>query len=218
MRTLAGFTVIILIVFASGACKSSSKPKSFCDTACLTDTLKFQNMNHSLKPYIFISANRCNADTLIWSYEGMGVNRKAGLADLLGADVRLNKNFVRCVINDTSYAWLMFNDCRNGRGYLLKLPFDKKKTIGRKSSAINSLDPEFSLTEGLAAYTDRGNIFIEEIKTGKTAMMTFGQMVDIDYDAIHKTIDSVNVTPTKVWVKIRIENEWKLLEKNISLK
>lgn len=217
MKTLAAFTVIIILVFASGACKSSA-PKPFCDTVCLTDTLKFRNDLHPLKPYVYISVKKCNADTLIWSYDGMGVNRKADFSDMLGTDVRLNKNFVRCVINDTSYAWLMFNDCNNGRGYLLKLPFDKKKSIGRKSSAINSMDPKFYVADGLAAYTDRGNIFIEEIKTGKTAMMTFGQMVDIDYDVIHKSIDSVNVTPSKIWVKIKIETEWKVLEKNITLK
>jgi len=205
-----------MFVFVSGAC-SSSKPKPFCDTVCLTDTLKFSNTNYHLKPYVYISVKKCNADTLIWSYDGMGVNRKMDLDDLLGTDIRLNKNFIRCIINDTSYAWLMFNDCSNGRGYLLKLPFDKKKSIGRKSSAINSLDPKFSIDDGLAAYTDRGNIFIEEIKTGKTAMMTFGQQLAIDYEAIHKTIDSVNITPSKIWVKVKIDNEWKTLEKNITL-
>lgn len=217
MRILIILVIVSIIAFSSGGCKSSSKSNSFCDTTCLTDTIKFSNNSHPLRPYVYISTKNCNADTLIWSYDGMGVNRKMNLDDLLGTDVKLNRKFIRCVINDTSYAWLMFNDCSDGRGYLLKLPFNKKKSIGRKSSAINSLDPKFSVADGLAAYTDRGNIFIEEIKTGKTAMMTFGKMVDIDYDVIHKSIDSVNVTPARVWVKIKIDNEWKTLEKNITL-
>ena len=216
MRSFIVIVIVLFFALASGSC-GSSKSKSFCDTTCLKDTIKFSNETDPLKPYVYISAKNCNADTLIWSYEGMGVNRKMDLPDLVGAVVKLNKDFVRCIINDTSYAWLMFNDCSNSRGYLLKLPFDKKKNISRKSSAINSIDPKFSVADGLVAYTDRGNIFIEEIKTGKSAMMTFGQMLDTDYDAIHKTIDSVNITSTRVWVKIKIENEWKALEKNITL-
>ena len=54
--------------------------------------------------------------------------------------------------------------------------------------------------------------------TGKTAMMTFGAKLDIDYDAIHETIDSVNVTPTHLWAKVKLGNEWKTFEKDITLK
>ncbi|HYM95080.1 MAG TPA: hypothetical protein VET23_13125 [Chitinophagaceae bacterium] len=209
--------VAIVIGFSFEACKSSSGPKLFCDTTCIKDSMKFTNETHPLKPYLYISARNCNADTLVWSYSGMGTNRKSGLADMLNTEVRLNKHYVKCFIPDTSYAWLMFNDCSNGRGYLLKLPFNKTNTISRKSSAINSIDPKFSVAEGLAAYTDRGNIFVEEMASGKKAMMTFGKIVDIDYDAIHEYIDSVNVSPGRIWVKIKIDNEWTTLEKDITL-
>jgi hypothetical protein len=158
------------------------------------------------------------ADTVAWSYTGMGANRKMGIADLVGKQVYLNKNFVRCIINDTSYAWLLFNDCSNGRGYYLKIPFNKTKSLGRKASAINGLDPKFSVAEGLVAYTDRGNIFIEEMTTGKTAMMTFGEDLSPDYNAIHETIDSVNVTPARIWAKVKIKDQWKEIEKKIELK
>jgi hypothetical protein len=211
-------TVTIGFAFAFASCKSSSGPATFCDTACMKDTMKFTKDNHPLKPYVYISAKNCMADSVIWSYDGMGVNRKLSISDILGASLHLNKNFVRCVFNDTSYVWLLFNDCSNGRGYSLKIPFSKKGSISPKASAINGVDPKFSVAEGLAAYTDRGNIFIEEMTTGKKAMMTFGEDLSPDYNAIHETIDSVNITPARIWVKVKIKDEWKEKEKKIELK
>jgi hypothetical protein len=209
---------ILLIMISIDACKSSSSggPKTFCDTACLSDTIKFAG-DHKLKPYVWLSARDCKADTLLWSYNGMGVNRKVGLEDFLNRKVEINKNYIRCFFNDTAYAWLLFNDCANGRGYSLKLPFNKNNDIGRKSSNINNLDKKFALEDNLVAYTDRGNIFVEDMTSGKKAMMTFGQNLDIDYDAIHEYIDSVNVTPSRIWVRVMIDKKWTDLEKKIIL-
>ena len=215
MRILIVPAIAILFAFSFGACKSSSGVKTFCDTACLKDTLKFAG-DFKLKPYVYIASKNC-MDTLIWSYEGMGINRKVGLTDFLNTRVYINKNYVRCFIKDTAYAWLLFNDCSNGRGYSLKLPFNKSASIGRKSSNINNLDPKFSLSENMTAYTDRGNIYVEDMATGKKAMMTFGKALDIDYDAIHEYIDSVNITNDRIWVKVKIDNNWKELEKKITL-
>ena len=215
---LIPFAAILLFTLSFGACKSSSGPATFCDTACLKDSIKFIKEEHPYKPYVYISAKDCMADTITWSYIDMGTNRKLGIVDMLGAPVKLDKNKVGCFIKDTSYAWLAFNDCSNGRGYLLKIPFNKKADLGRKSSALNKFDPKFSVAEGLIAYSDRGNIFVEDMATGKTAMMTFGAKVDIDYDAIHETVDSVNITPTRIWAKVLLDKEWKTFEKNITLK
>jgi len=212
------FAVLITLAWTFSACKSSSAPPSFCDTSCLKDSIKFIKEEHPLQPYVYISTNNCIADTITWSFIDMGINRKMGLPDLVGTAVRLNKDNVSCFIKDTSYAWILFNDCSNGRGYSLKIPFNKKDKLGRKSSAINKFDPKFSIAEGLVAYSDRGNLFVEEMETGKTAMMTFGDKVDINYDALHETVDSVNVTPTRLWAKVKLGNEWKTFEKNISLK
>ncbi len=215
MRILIIPAIAIAIAFTFGACKSSSA-KMFCDTVCLKDTLKYYG-EYKLKPYVFISTKNCLADTLIWSYDGMGVNRKAGLSDFLNTTVNFNKNFIRCFIKDTAYAWLLFNDCATGRGYQLKLPFNKTNTIGRKSNGINNLDPKFSITDNLVANTDKGNLYIEDMVTGKKAMMTFGRALDFSYDNIHQALDSVNVTDTRIWVKVKIDNKWKMLEKNITL-
>lgn len=211
------FAAIVLLTWTFGACKSSA-PASFCDTTCLTDSIKFIREEHPLKPYVYISASNCIADTITWSFIDMGINRKMGFPDMVGTTVKLNKDNINCFIKDTSYAYLSFNDCSNGRGFLLKIPFDKTATIGRKASALNAFDPKFDVAEGLVAYSDRGNIFVEDIATGKTAMMTFGEKVDIDYDAIHETVDSINVTPSRVWAKVLLANEWKTFEKNIELK
>ncbi|RYG31029.1 MAG: hypothetical protein EOO01_35935 [Chitinophagaceae bacterium] len=212
------FVSVILLGTGFNACKSDSAPVTFCDTACLKDSIKFVKEDHPYKPYVYISAANCNADTLAWSYIDMGVNRKLGFNDLLGTAVKINKDYVSCFIKDTSYAWLLFNDCSTGRGYSLKIPFNKKADLGRKSSALNKFDPKFSVADGLVAYSDRGNLFVEDMATGKTAMMTFGARVETDYADVHKTIDSINVTPTRLWAKVLVNNEWKEFNKNIELK
>jgi len=53
---------------------------------------------------------------------------------------------------------------------------------------------------------------------GKKAMMTFGEDISPDYTAIHETIDSVNITPSRIWAKVKIKDAWKELEKKVELK
>jgi len=205
----------VLLAFSMGACKSSSSstPKTFCDTACLKDTLKFAG-DHTTKPFVYISANNCKGDSIIWSYDGLDADRKTKFDY---PDAKLNKDFVRCIFNENKLAYILFNDCLTGRGFQIKLPFDKKESFTMRTSGINNLDPKFSVGDNLLAYTDRGNIYVEEVTTGKKAMMTFGEKLDIDYDAIHEFIDSVNVTNSRIWVKVKIQNNWKDLEKKITL-
>jgi hypothetical protein len=213
------FGLLFILSLYSCGNKSGNGAKLFCDTACMQDTIRFIKTDHDLKPYLYISAKNCLPDSVIWSYAGMGTNRKLAFEDLGRYKFSLNKDYMRCFIKDTSYIWLLFNDCSNGRGYLAKIPFDKKQSIVPKGSAINSIDPKFSVSDGLVAYTDRGNIFVEDMITGKKEMMTFGEMLkDLDYDAMHEFIDSVNITPTRIWAKVLIGKEWKQLEKSITLK
>jgi hypothetical protein len=215
MRIFITLAALITLSYSYTACKSSS-PKTFCDTTCNNDSLKFIG-THSLNPYIFISFKNCDADTVTWSYKGMGVNRKMAFREMVGEGIKLNESHIRSVFNDTSYAWLLFNDCNYGRGFYLKIPFNKSSTIGRSGRAINNLDPKYSIDDSLVAYTDRGNIFIEDMMTGKKAMMTFGKELDIDLDDLHAIIDSVNITKQRIWVKVKIDDEWKDLEKSITL-
>ena len=210
------FPLIISVMLFS--CGNSGKAKMFCEITCQKDTIKFIEETHKLKPYIYINAANCLPDSVIWSYSGLGTNRKLSFDDFGGHKFNLNQKYMSCYFNDTSYAWLLFNDCSNGRGYFAKIPFNKSQNIQRKSSALNKFDPRFAVADGLAVYTDRGNIFVEEMATGKKAMMTFGKMLaDLDYDAMHEFIDSVNISPTRVWAKVLMGKDWTPIEKNITL-
>jgi len=214
MRSI--FLLILSAVLFS--CGNKEVQKAFCDAPCQQDTIKFKNETHELQPYLYISASNCMPDSVIWCYKGLGTNRKLPFTDFGGHKFKLNTSYMTCILNDTSNVWLLFNDCSNGRGYFAKIPFDKKLSIKRGSSALNKFDPKFSVADGMVAYTDRGNVFVEEIATGKTGMMTFGTSIsELDYDAIHEYIDSVNITPTRIWAKVLIEKKWTVLEKNITL-
>lgn len=215
MRYLLVPAIVVMLALTVG-CKSSSSsegPRLLCDTTCLKDTLKFTG-NHKLEPYVYIAVSDCKPTEVIWSYKGMGVNRKSAFDY---PDAKINKDFIRCVFKDTGYAFILFNDCVTGRGFQVKIPFDKKQSFQNRTSGINNLDPKFSIGDNLLAYTDRGNIYVEEVATGKKAMMTFGEKLDVDYDAIHEYIDSVNITNQRIWVKVNLKTGWKELEKSITL-
>ena len=223
MQTQKTFYAALVFLFAVNglltSCKSApdaATSLSFCDTVCFRDTLHYADSAHPLEPYVFISPRNCNADTITWGYGGGG-SKTMAISDMIGVSAKLNKSAVSCFVRDTSYAWLAFNDCSNGRGYLIKLPFNKGN-MQRKTSAINSFDPKFNIQPNLAVYSDRGNLFVEDMKTGKQAIMTFGKRIEIDYDALHEFVDSVNVTPTRMWARVRVGEEWKEFQKDISLK
>ncbi len=218
MKALFPVLVAAVVIAAVSSCNNAAPvaPKTFCDTACLKDTLKFKGTDPKA-PTVFITTKECGPDSIIWSYNGMGSDRKTGFTYLLGATVKMNKDYVRCYFNKTEAAWLMFNDCITGRGFQIKLPYDKNASFSLKSSGINSLDKKFVVAENLVANTDRGNIYVEDMNTGKKAMMTFGQKLDIDYDALHEYIDSVNISNDRIWVKILVEKNWVEKEKKIVL-
>lgn len=217
MRLLLIALLCSLLGLILPACNGSSNgPALLCDTTCLKDTIRFKG-DHPSNPIVMLSASQCLADTLIWSYDGMGVNRKIGLKNILGTLIPVQANRALCVFDENKKAWLFFNDCATGRGYQVKLPYDKRESISVRSSGINSIDPKFNIGKDLLAYTDRGNIYVEHIKKGTTAMMTFKEMVPIDYDRIHDHIDSVSVSPTRIWVRIKVQGEWQELQKQIDL-
>jgi len=205
---LAPMIFLVLIL----ACKnknSSGGKTSFCDTICMNDSLKFVESNNKLKPYVYISAKNCNGDTLTWGYVGQNKN--------IAFNYRLNKDYTRCFFKDTAFALLVFNTCENGRGYFVRFSFGKKASYQKSSSAINNFDPKFSVPDSLLAYTDKGNIIVDDIGSGKEALMTFGKPLDFDFDAIHETLDSVNITRSRIWARVKIDGEWKAMEKNITL-
>ena len=203
-------TILSVIAFAFSYCNNSATAKTlFCDTVCMNDSMKFIDNNHPLRPYVYISARNCAGDTLTWGFRGQNKN--------ILFNYKLNKDYTRCIIKDTAFALLVFNTCETGRGYFMKFSFGKKASFKKSTTAVNNFDPKFSVADSLLVYTDKGNIFVEDIPTGKKALMTFGQSLDFDFDAIHETLDSVNITPNRIWAKVKVDDEWKVLEKNITL-
>ena len=210
--------ITTMVIFACGGNdKKAVAAKLFCDTTCLQDTIKFKKEDHKLKPYLYITAKNCLPDSVIWSYSGLGFNRKYPFETFGLKKFHLNKDYMTTYFADTSYIWVLFNNCENGRGYLAKINFNKSKSIIRSGRALNKFDPKYVVADGLAAYTDKGNIFVEEMATGKTAEMTFGKLLEIDDDYLHDHIDSVNITPTRIWAKVMIDKQWTPLEKNVTL-
>jgi hypothetical protein len=148
----------------------------------------------------------------------MTITRQLPFNDLTNQDVRLNPAAISCIIKDTSYAWLTFNDCITGRGFLVKLPFNKANNISKFTGALNSFDPKFSLEQDLRAYTDRGSIYVTDINSGNQEVMTFKETYDIDFNNLHQVVDSINVTHKRIYVKLLKNGKEVPIEKVIDLK
>ena len=197
----------------SGADKSA---QTFCDTTCTNDSFKFSN-DHKLRPRVIITVNNCTADSITWTHDALPANRQMHMGTLLDGLIRLNKSAISCFIKDTSYAWVAFNDCVTGRGYLMQLPFDKTQSVRKMSSAVNSFDKKFVVPEDIRAYADYSTIYVEDIKTGKKEQMTFKEEYKIDFNHIHEVIDSVNISHNRIYVQLIKGGEKIPLEKEISL-
>jgi hypothetical protein len=208
---------ITLFTFSLLSCNGGAgSPPAFCDTTCSNDTIRFIGKHETL-PTVSISMSGCLPDTIQWRHDGMSTYTKTGFMYLIEQSVRINKNFVTAKFKDNAYVWVLFNDCLTGRGFQLKLPYDKSAKFAVKSSGINSFDPKFSIAEQLIVNTDRGNIYVEDAYTGKKAMMTFGEKIPINYDLIHDHLDSVHITENRIWVRFKSNNKWVEKEKNIVL-
>ena len=197
----------------NGADKSA---QTFCDTTCINDTFKF-NSDHKLKPRVNITVNNCTADSITWTHDALPANRQMHMGTLLDGLIRLNTSAISCFIKDTSYAWVAFNDCLTGRGYLMQLPFDKTQSVRKMSSAINSFDKKFVVPDDMRAYADYSTIYVEDVNTGKKEQMTFKEEYKIDFNNIHEVIDSVNISRNRIYVQLIKGGEKVNLEKQISM-
>jgi hypothetical protein len=165
---------------------------------------------------VAISLNACKADTLMWTHDYVG-SKMLSLREDLGQDVYLNKSAVDCFFKDTAYAWLQFNDCKTGRGYLLKLPFSKAEERRKITGALTKFDPKFSIDPDLIVYTDRGSVFVENLQNGNKATLPFGKAYDIDFNKMHEMIDSAKVTKDRIFVQMIREDKKVPYEKKVSL-
>lgn len=212
------FFLLATVITLAASCgeKAAEAKQTFCDTTCNSDTLLFEGA-HRLKPFVTISQRNCLADTLTWSHNQLETNRQMQIPSLLDNPVRINKSAVSCYIKDTSFAILTFNDCVTGRGYLLKLPFNKKQNISKRTSALNSFDKKFVLPDDLRAYADYSTIYVMDVTTGKEEQMTFKEEYDINFNDVHKTIDSINISRDRIFVLLKKDGKDVPLEKKINL-
>jgi len=211
-------TIFAAFIILLSACNNEQPlPKSFCSDPCLKDTLKF-TIEDPGKPYVYISAKQCSPDTILWSTKYSETNRKLGIVYTLGQPVNINKDFISCFIKDTSFALVQFNDCSSFRGYILRLPFNKLNNIRKISSAFTNFDKKFKIADGLICYADYTFLYVEDVLTGKKEQLKLADKeLKIDWDNIHATFDSVNVTRNRIFVNMVENKEVKPLEKTISL-
>ena len=209
--------IAIAALFFSSCNNSANTKKTFCDTTCPGDSLVFAGANPKFKQALVITMNNCKPNTIIRTYEGLGKDLKSLFSDYVPQDVRINKSAIAVAFQDTVSAWLSFNDCFTGRGYLFELPYSVGKNSIHTSAALNAFDKKFSIDPDLRAYTDRGNIFVVNITNAQQTMMTFKETYDMDFNDIHKTIDSINITKSRIYVKLLKDGKEIPLEKNISL-
>lgn len=215
MRTLT-FIFFCSVFLTVVSCDNKANiAKTFCDTACNTDSLHFKG-EHKLNPIVSIGLNACKGDTVMWTHDFAGTKMLSLRADL-GQDVFLNKTTIDCFFKDTSYAWLQFNDCKTGRGYLMKLPFSKTEERRKITGAFTKYDPKFSIGKNLIVYTDRGSVFAENLVNGNKATMPFDKAYDIDFNKLHDVVDSVLVTSDRIFVQMIRDGEKKTYEKKVTL-
>ena len=166
---------------------------------------------------VSIGLNACKADTLMWTHD-LTNSRLLSLRDDIGPDVFLNKSAIDCYIKDTSYAWLQFNDCKTGRGFLYKLPFSKGGDLLKIKGALNKFDPKFSIDPDLVVYTDRGSVFVDNIKTSQKATLSFDkEYKNLNFNKLHETVDSIHVTKDRIFVQMLRDGEKVPYEKKVSL-
>ena len=211
--------LILLSFIAAGLISCNSKepegPAPLCDKPCISDTLKF-SIKDPMEPFLKIIPSNCIADTVIWSHKKMESNRKIHLSTYMGSILNLDNSKVKCYIKDTSYAFLIFNDCLTRRGYWLKLPFARGGSVEKSVSAINSFDPRYKVEDSLVCYKANNTIYVEEVMTGKKAIVEIPSPV-LEYDKMYDIIDSVNITRTRLFMNLKDGGKTVPFEKTISL-
>jgi hypothetical protein len=210
------FMLAAAILFLTSCGNNSSTAKTFCDTTCKSDSFNFKSADR-FESSVSITVRDCSPDSVAWTHGGLLTRRQVPLTSLVNQDLRLHKDFIECVIKDTSFALLSFNDCLTGRGFMFKLPFSRANNITKYLGALNRFDPKFSIEKDLRAYTDRGSIFVFDVNSGKEAMMTFKEEYPIDFNKLHEVVDSINVIHSRIFVRLKKEGKNVDLEKSVSL-
>lgn len=200
-----GALLLATIITSCGgsANQEAANSGSFCkDSACMSEPLQFNDPAPS-KNAVSVSFKDCKIDSIHWNNGIIIFN------EFIPNEVRPSKSYFACEFSGAKYAWLKFNDCSTGRGFLIKVPFDKKETPQKITSAINDFDPKFNVEKGLIAYYDNTFIYVQDILSGKEAktLLTDTGVKGIDYYDVHSLIDSVHITKDNLYAKLIIDGK-----------
>ena len=213
------FTFLFLVSLLSFSCQNNSSTAKvpLCDTTCNSEPFNFTGAGKH-NAYVSLTQKDCVADTLSWSSDKMLSKQKMLMASLLDTTVRINKSAISCVINDTSFAWITFNDCISGRGYLLQAFFSDEGRIKKYTSALNSFDKKYVVDDSIRAYCDYSAIYAVNVNTGKKVALYYKEeLKKIDFNNLHETIDSINFTRNRLFAIMKRNGNSEQLEKAVKL-
>lgn len=211
---------LFFLAACNNASKESKESTSFCtDTTCITTPMHFDAKVEG-NPFVHITFKDCKIDSIHWEKGGMGVIKDMNFSEFIPNDIKPTQQAFACDIIGTAYAWLRFNDCVTGRGYIVRLPFDKTGTTSKYTSAINNFDPAYKVAEGLVAYYDNTFIYVQDINTGKTAkaLITDTGVPNTDFSDVHSLIKSVDITKDHITAKITYEGKESEINKPLEFK
>ncbi|HOZ85882.1 MAG TPA: hypothetical protein PK191_10365 [Niabella sp.] len=203
------FALFALAIVSCGEEKKETVAQPFCsDTSCVSEPILVKGVGAG-NPFVRISFKDCEIDSIHWEKGGMGTIKDIIFKEFVEKPVRPSKPIIACEIYNGKHAWVKFNDCATGRGYLLKLPFEANGTTSKYTSAINNFDPKFKIEDGLIAYYDNTFIYVENAATGEVAkqLMTDSGVTGIDYDNVHSLIDSVNISKGSIYAKLTVDGK-----------
>ncbi|WP_157558234.1 hypothetical protein [Niabella aurantiaca] len=212
LKSLSSGAIAMAALLAScggseGATETASS--SFCtDSACITEPLRLGSPTPD-KPSVTVSFKDCQIDSIFFDNGKLG-NAKIGFADFFGGrSIKPGKALFGFAFGEGQGAWLKFNDCATGRGYLIKVPVGKGISPMKYFSAVNNFDPKFRVDEGLVSYYDNTFLYVEDISTGKIAktLLTDTGVKGVDHDNVHSFLDSVNIRKDHLYAKIKYEGK-----------
>lgn len=217
MKNILFFSFVAILAVACGNNDKTVASTPLCDTTCNNDSFSFAG-NHKLKPVINVTQKGCMANTFSWTHDKMASKQTMAFTALLDTSVRINKSALNCVVKDTSYAWLTFNDCVSGRGYLLQLFFSDAGRVKKYTSALNSFDKKFVVDDSLRAYCDYSAIYAVNVNTGKKVALYYKEeLKKINFNNIHETIDSINFSRNRLFAVMKRNGNTEQIEKDVKL-
>ncbi|MGJ7032226.1 hypothetical protein [Niabella hirudinis] len=208
---LSAITLAVLLASCGGSSEGTTETasSSFCtDSACIKEPLRLGSPTPD-KPSVTVSFKDCQIDSILFD-NGKAGNAKIGFTEFFqGRKIKPGKALFGYEFAEGQAAWLKFNDCGTGRGYLIKVPVGKGISPMKYFSAVNSFDPKFKVAEGLVSYYDNTFLYVQDVQTGKEAktLLTDTGVKGVDHDNVHSFIDSVNISKDHLYAKIRYEDK-----------